>query len=110
MVSPSAAEKIVLTCTGRTLTLAPLGVIEYQKSWDDEVLVFDLKGYVVTHGDEETAFATMTSTEITWKLGDHPGEEGRFNRVNLTGREQFRALGRTFINYYDRCKKSAPRF
>jgi hypothetical protein len=110
LVSQAAAEKVALTCSGRTLTVAPLGAIEFQKTWDDEVLVFDLARYVVHHGDEDTAFATITETEITWKLGDGPGEEGRFSRMSLTGREQFQALGRTFINYYDHCKKTVSRF
>ena len=86
-------------------------MIDSEKKWDNEVLIFDLSKRVVIHGDEtdETPFATLTDTTITWKT-DEMGGTGSFSRVNLNGREVLHAFAHTCTNYYDKCTKSGPRF
>lgn len=111
MVSQANAEKVTLSCKGRTIARRELGIIEWTKQWDNEVLIFDLSKRVILHGDETEGdtLTTVTDAAITWKT-DEMGGLGHFSRVNLSGGEVLHGLDHIFQNYYDKCTLTTPRF
>ena len=119
---PTASRQtgyIALACDGHTDTIEPLVGVTHTKNWTDELLTFDLDKMVMFHrGDSEDGgkLTKVTPTNFFWDFTGTPDLTGKpsrtmgeFNRVGMTGREEFKALDVTFVNHYDSCRIAKAR-
>jgi hypothetical protein len=121
-VQPATSRQtgeIALACDGHTDTIEPLVGVTHTKTWTDELLTFDLDKMVMFHrGDSEDGgkLTKVTPTNFFWDFTGTPDFSGKpsrtmgeFNRVGMTGREEFKALDVTFVNHYDKCRIAKAR-